>query len=218
MNISEIFIYLDTISPIVLLLFILFMKSETWGRDYILWYILVQAVLNSVAIVYDQFLIRNNLFLYDLNCILSFVIISLFFHSLFISRKLKFITRLNLIFFIVFFLTNLYWGDGLNTFNSMTYGVSSFIIVVYCFMYYLKKLKNPAASNISKSRFFWYVTGIFTYYSGSFFIFITYSYLTVQKIEGVYLLWQIHNFIFLLMCIYLFIGFLCKPLPENYKL
>lgn len=218
MKISEFFVYLDTISPLILLFFIFFKKNEDWRRDYILWYILVQAILNSIAIIYDQILIRNNLYIYDLNCILSFILLSLFFHSVFKAEHVRDITKLILAFFIVFFLANLYWGDGLNTFNSITYGVASFILVVYCFFYYLKKLKNPVTSNIAKSRIFWYVTGIFTYYSGSFFIFITYSYLTLQKIEKVGLLWRLHNFIFLLMCIYLFIGLLCKPLPEKFKL
>jgi len=214
---SKIFVYLDTVSPILLFLFSLKQSKEVWRRDFILWFILIQAFLNTIAIIYDQVLLENNLFIYHINCIASFIVLSFFFKATFKQEKISDYTKPLILIFFVFYFIDLVWGDGIGSFNSNTYGFASFILVGYCLIYYLKKLLNPVTTNIAYTRSFWYVTGIFTYFSGSFVIFLSYNYLTALEIEKLHLLWMLHNFIFLIMCIYIFIGLLCKPSPVKFK-
>jgi hypothetical protein len=97
--------------------------------------------------------------------------------------------------------------------------VASFLLVTYCLIYYLEKLKFPATDKITKSANFWFVTGILTYYSGCFFIFITFKNLTLTQhiSNGIILIWRIHNVIFMIMFVYFFIGMLCKPYPVKFK-
>lgn len=55
---------------------------------------------------------------------------------------------------------------------------------------------------------FWYVAGIFSYYTCSFLVFITFDYLANKGLP-VGRLWRFHNVIMLVLCIYFSKGILC---------
>lgn len=215
--IKQILVSLDSISPLILLLYALTSGQVAWRRDYIFWFIAAQAFFNSVALVLEQVFQKHNLFVYHANCAVSFFILSLyFFHLLHLKKKYQLILAIYLL-FTLFFMLNLILWEGLSSFNSNTFGLACFILVTYCFLYYLENLMHPASFYISRTRDFWYVTGIFTYYATNFYIFIPYRYLTQTNIEGLGVLWQVHNVVFLIMCIYFFVGILCKPSQEKYR-
>ncbi|QHT66273.1 hypothetical protein GXP67_06175 [Rhodocytophaga rosea] len=120
--------------------------------------------------------------------------------------------------FLVFAFVNILLWEGLDTFNSNSYSVASFFIIAYCLLYYYQKLTNPATMSIFESRDFYYVTGLLVYFTSCFFIFVSYRKLTQENVSNLGLLWMIHNVVFLLMCIFFLIGFLCKPSPQKYNL
>lgn len=210
--------HLDSVPPLLLLLFALWSGKVAWRRDYIFWFIVAQAFFNSFAGILDLGLNRPNLFLYHANCAVSFFILSLYFaQSLQIKIKKQIFTSVFLL-FTAFFLLNLVLWEGINSFNSNTYSLASIILVTYCLLYYLEELMHPGSSYISKARDFWYVTGIFTYYAGASGIFITYRYLTQHRIISDGTLWMLHNGVFLIMCVYFLVGILCKPSQERSRL
>jgi hypothetical protein len=85
----EITKYLDVISPLLLLMFFLVKeKTSSWG-DYIFLYITAQTIINGIAIIYDKVLLRENLFLYHVNCLTSVLILSGFFSSILEHKNSK---------------------------------------------------------------------------------------------------------------------------------
>jgi len=215
---SQITKFLDVISPWVLLMFFLVKVKEDLGRNYIFWFILVQTLFNTVSIVYDKILQQNNLYLYHLNCAASLLILTIYFSTILKFKQVHNILYGVLILFGAFFFVNIMLWENLRTFNSNSYSLASFIIVVYSFLYYLENLLRPATIDIAKSQNFWYVTGLFTYYAGSFFIFLTFKKLTFLNLKNLGFLWQTHNILFLILCIFLARGIICQLLQEKYNL
>lgn len=205
--------YLDSISPLLLVLYLLLSRTRMEKRDYLFWFLLAQTLINGYAIILDQLLDRPNLYLYHANCALSFLILSAYFRHILTFGRAKSIVFSILFLFSLFFIVNLLLWEDLSTFNSNSFGLASLILVAYCFLYYLENLIYPKPFLITKTRNFWFVTGILTYYASSFFIFITYRSLTEQEIKDIGILWQIHNVVFLVLCVYLLIGYQYKPWP-----
>ena len=214
---NELLKSLDVISPLLLLICIHTSKKIVVRRDFFYWFIVTQAVLNNYAYILDQHLDKDNLYVYHINCAISFLIISEYFQNLLSIRKIKLVISFILLFFIVFYIVNVFLWEDFNTFNSNSLGLASFIIILYCFLYYREQIIHPATKKIIKSRNFWYVTALFTYFSSSFFIFITYRYLTQSGVHNLGILWKIHNVFFFIMSVYIFIGFLCQPSQKKYK-
>lgn len=207
--------YLDVISPLLLVLFALAQGKVTSGRDYIFLFVVVQTLLNGFATVLYQLFDKPNLYIYNINCVVSFFILAAYLASILQFQRKYLLASVVFTLFIGFLIFNAVVLENFITeFNSNIYGLVSFLLVMLCFLYYLGKLKNPTTKNITKSTDFWYVTGILTYYTSSFFIFITFNNLTQSNNNGVRYLWPIHNVLFFIMCVYFFIGLLCKRSPE----
>jgi hypothetical protein len=209
--------FLDTIPPVTLVLYALISSKAGW-RDFIFWFLLLQAGLNTAANILEHFYDMNNLYLYHVNCILSFLLISGYFIGILTYSYAKPLLLTVMGLFLIFAVVNILFWEGLDNFNSNTYSVASFFIVAYCLLYYYQKLTNPATMSIFESRDFYYVTGLLTYFTSCFFIFVSYRKLTQEDVSNLGLLWMIHNVVFLIMCIYFLIGFLCKPSPQRYNL
>jgi len=215
---SQITKFLDVISPWLLLIFFLVKIKKDLRRNYIFWFILFQTSVNTVSIVYDQYLFLSNLHFYHLNCAVSFFILTIYFSTILKFNHVHNILYGVLILFGALCFVNIMLWEDLRTFNSNSYSLASFIIVVYSFLYYLENLLRPATIDIAKSQNFWYVTGLFTYYAGSFFIFLTFKKLTFLNLKNLGFLWQTHNILFLILCIFLARGIICQLLQEKYNL
>jgi len=63
---------------------------------------------------------------------------------------------------------------------------------------------------LTASSLFWVIIGVFTYYTGSFFIFISYKYLIVQEASVIGILWRFHNVLLTIFCFYTIYGLACK--------
>ena len=205
--------YLDVVSPFLLLLFAVSAPGVTFRKDYIFWYLVTQLVFNSVSTLIQLIDNGNNLAYYNASCIITFIILSAYFASILQVKGTRMVVTIGSALFVGISVVNAFKFEHiLNEFNSIMYGLAAFILVIYCFLYYLQNLLNPT-QDIMHSKDFWYVTGILTYYTSSFFIFVTFNYLTQSSghyNNGIKLLWPIHNIFFLVMCGYLFKGMLCK--------
>ncbi|GEO03138.1 hypothetical protein AAE02nite_08020 [Adhaeribacter aerolatus] len=209
----EISKYLDVVPPFLLLLFALASAPVTFRQDYIFWYLAVQTLLNTISKIIYLGYNGSNLVVYNINCVLSFLILSAYFASILQFKDTKkVVTGVLALFLMVLIFNALQFENIIDQFNSNMYGLAAFIVVVYAFLYYLQNLLNPT-KNIVKSVDFWYVTGLLTYYASSFFIFITFNYLMQSNSKydsGIRYLWPIHNVLFLVMCGYFFKGMLCR--------
>ncbi|WP_460937705.1 hypothetical protein [Spirosoma humi] len=205
--------YFDTIPPLLLLVLVL-TTMRRQGRDYIVYYLGGQLFFNGYANVLNE-LEKDNLFAYSLNFAWAYYILSLYFSRLYASRKwawfilgLVALYQLNLIY-------TLQASSTVADFNSISFGGVSLLITIACLFYYGQQLAGQPKENILTVRNFWYVNGIFTYYTSNFFIFLTYNSLISRNYANIGIVWKIHNVVFLVMCVYFFIGMRCKTSPEK---
>lgn len=204
---NEILKYLDIISPAVMLftagVFCLFKKQKLHLADVIvLSYLFLQFVLNTTAtLLQDRFI--NNHWVYHLN---SIVTVSLFFifHFRYILPNHKHKLILSYTIFCLIFLLNLFFLQKLEFFNSYTYAICSFIIVLWQLVYFYKILNDLPIIRIGSTKEFWLGVSILFYFGSSFFIFISYNYLSFVSPLNVGILWKAHNIIFAITCILFF--------------
>jgi hypothetical protein len=211
----ELINYLDTLPPLVILLFAL--GNKGLRGSFIFHFLVIQLAFNLSANILNE-LDWPNLYLYHLNCLFSFFALSLFYIRLFNTQKTKVFISIVAIIYTIFSFFNIIIWEPIGVFNSNSFGLASFILCAYALFYYLKLFKSSAEDNILTSASFWFNTGIFSYYTINFFIFLTYNKLTQEKTPLLGIIWQLHNVIFLIMCVYIFIGTLCKRSTEKLNL
>ena len=94
--------------------------------------------------------------------------------------------------------------------------MASFVITAYCLIFfYWRLVKDTKLSGLTESSFFWVIIGLFTYYTGSFFIFISYNYLIAKEFDAIGILWRFHNVLLTIFCIYTIYGLTCKDYQKT---
>jgi hypothetical protein len=201
-------IYLDIIAPLLVLPFILYNWKKLYTEQYILLisiFILTQLLSNCASETLYFFKINNHI-IFHLNAIFSFAIISTIFRKFYTSSSLY---KIIIILYTIIYLSYLLFSNHIFAFNSYGFALGAFYIVYCCLKYYLNLLRKPQIQYIYQDPFFWFVTGLFTYYSCNFIIFLTYDILT-QKGFKVGYLWRIHNIFTLVMMLYFIKGYIIQ--------
>jgi hypothetical protein len=202
--------YIDIGAPLLALLFFIRPFKKLPGELlYIFWFLCIQLATNLAASIMALLNITNYS-VYVANIILSFAVLSLLFYKLDHYLLKKYIPAV-CVFFIscaVFSIAN---GDGIGSYNSVLSAVASFFVTAYCLIFfYWRLVKDTRLSGLTESALFWIIIGLFTYYTGSFFIFISYKYLIVQESRAIGILWRFHNVLLTIFCIYTIYGLTCK--------
>jgi hypothetical protein len=201
----------DIIGPVFAVVIFLFnikkMTKELW---VVMFFCIVQIVCNGLATYIDYVIHGNNYWVYKINTLLSFaVIIVLFVGYLLPFEKKKRILVYSILIAITAILV--ISDRGFSSFNSHGAAMASILIVGYClYFFYIKLIRSSPEESITSKIIFWCVVGIFTYYAGAFFIFISYKYLLISDISAVTILWRFHNLLLLICCVYISYGVLCK--------
>ena len=206
---------IDTGAPLVALLFFIKpFKRMPKELYYIFWFIFLQFIANLTAKLLEEYKI-NNYSVYLANVILSFCVLSFFFYNL-RNYLIKKIIPFAAFSFILCAAYSIAKGDGIASYNSALSAVGSFLIIGYCLSYfYWRLIKDARLSGLTDGSLFWMIVGLFTYYTGSFFIFISYKYLIVQGDEAIGVLWRFHNLLLTIFCIYTIYGIVWKDLQKT---
>ena len=205
--------YIDTAAPLVALFFFIRpFKELIMELRFIFWFLCVQVVTNGCASIFDNFHIINYS-IYAVNVFLSFGVLTALFYQLNIPLIRRIVPAASVIFVIcaAFSLVN---GDGVQSYNSVVSALASFVITGYCLIFfYWRLVRDTRLVGLTGSSFFWVVIGLFTYYTGSFFIFISYKYLIAEEFDSVGVLWRFQNVLLTIFCIYTIYGLTWK----NYR-
>lgn len=186
----------------------------------ILIFCLIQLLCNTIATIIERLalphsfmLLQNNYWIYKLNstgCFLT--VLYLFFRHL-LHFKLILLSALLSLYALVSVLL-VVSGEGIYRFNSISAAFESFVIIALCLHFFYSKLINTHEEvSIPDTSIFWCVVGIFTYYAGALFIFISYKYFIGSNDSAVGVLWRFHNILLFICCLYISYGILCK----NYR-
>ncbi|WP_072835136.1 hypothetical protein [Flavisolibacter ginsengisoli] len=198
------FIYLDITAPLVVFLVVLFavlyrgLHLRPFDRILIS-FLLAQILLNSLA-NFLQYHKTNNHWVYHLNCITTQVIFSVYFFFLFTDVARKKILLYGSLIFILFYVLNIVFIQPYYTFNSYSYAMGAFLFVAFALMSFYGWMEGLPATNILQLKEFWGAAGILFYFGSSFFIFISYEYLSEVSAKNVGILWKLHNVFLTLGC------------------
>lgn len=202
--------YIDIAAPLLTLFFFIKpLKQLAKELRYIFWFVCIQISTNLLAMILEKFKVVNYS-VYVLNVVLSFIVLSALFYQLHI-RAIKKLMPLASLLFIICAVFSTATGDGIATYNSMLSAIASFVITAYCLIFfYWRLVRDTRSSGLTENSFFWIIIGLFTYYMGSFFIFISYKYLIAEEFDSVGVLWRFQNVLLTIFCIYTIYGLTCK--------
>ncbi|NCI48388.1 hypothetical protein GWC95_00545 [Sediminibacterium roseum] len=203
--------YIDIAAPLLALFFFIKpFKKMVKELHYVFYFVLVQFATNTTALIMQTVFDVPNYVAYAANVILSFAILALLFYRM-NSRSLKKLVPVSAVVFTVVTVYSLWSLDGIDSYSSIVSALASFIITACCLVFFYWRLvhdtKTPGLTN---SALFWIIIGIFTYYTGSFFIFISYNYLIQKNADSIGILWRFHNVLLTIFCIYTIYGLTCK--------
>jgi hypothetical protein len=197
MNWGTLLVYLDVTVPLTVLLAIVairLIKPTRWSKTdlFLLLFLIDQVALNSLANILQDYRIRNH-WVYLLNSLSTQLIFAFYFYLLFTEKNKKRLVGTALLLYVLFFIINLTFIQPYTTFNSYSYALGAFFIVLFGLISFLSWTEVIPGVNIINLKEFWVSAGILLYFGSGFFIFISYHYLSIVSYESVGVLWKLHN-------------------------
>lgn len=163
-----------------------------------------------------DFLWNNNVF-YNIESVFRLILFAWFFNLL----HQRFMHRIKAIIpyaFIFFVLINFAFYEKFipiartETFSSRLLTTDSALLLFYCLQYFIFLIIEEKTTGLKLQPGFWIVTGLSIYVAASFFIFLFYEYLTDAKRNFAVNIWDVHNIVFIIFCI-----FIAKQFHQEYK-
>lgn len=151
----------------------------------------------------------HNLVVYNLSYIFQFYFYSVLFRKLLPSNFSKWFIR------IITALFTIYIGFRMksvvfpnNMYNSYIPAFLSLSIILYCILYFNHQLGDMHTTFIYKTPWFWIMTGLLLYFSGSFLILLVTSYFMFRANDYINYLWTLLFLFDIIKNILIGIGFL----------
>lgn len=167
-------------------------KRSTSSDFYIILFLVMQVSLNAIANYLQDNVINNHL-LYHLNSVMSQCLFTSFFISITPKALIKKFFLACFVGYISFFLINVMFIQPYNTFNSYSYALGALLLVLFSFFSFQDWISSIPELPVLNLKEFWIIACILLYYGSSFFIFISYHYLSDVSPANVGILWKLHN-------------------------
>ncbi|MEO6610578.1 MAG: hypothetical protein ABIT05_00545 [Chitinophagaceae bacterium] len=153
-------------------------------------------------------LLWNNNFLYNTGSIIRFFLFAWFFNLL----RQRFMHRIKMALpfaFLVFVLANFIFYENFiprgeyESFSSRLLATEAALLLFYCLQYFIFLIIEDTHTRLSLHPGFWVVTGLSIYVSVSFFIFLFYSYLSIATLNFAVTIWDVHNIVYIILCLFI---------------
>lgn len=197
-------------ATLIPLIYYLFHRNQPSFMRPVIIYLSLALVINLVGDIIGDFKaylpiwMQSNNPLYNIHSVVRFVCFGFFF----ISLKQKAFVKLRnwltvlaalIIVFNFIFLENFGNPDHL---SGNLLAVEAYLLLIYCLLYYLSKLREDDSDIISGPDF-WAVTGLSIYVVINFFVFLFYVPMIYHDSLLAERIWNIHNIAYILLCIFL---------------
>lgn len=180
------------------------------------WKVLIAYYFVATLLMVKAAYVVPNIEIYSLLSLLTFASLGFYFYSTFFSSWKKWVTAFFCLLAAGYYITYNFIFTRPQVFDSTAFVILSVGIVLMAFMYMHQLLTNVTEDPLLLNFDFWFVSAQLIYYLGSFFIFLTYGYLT-QKIlssnlysyeNRIYLsqLWRVHNVLLFLTSLITSVG------------
>lgn len=148
--------------------------------------------------------------IYSVNAFVFTVLYTAYFYRTLSAPRSRKLVLFFFTLFLLIFIINLLFIQPYYTFNSYSYAFGALLIVVYSLIGLRQLLNSSLNYDILRLKNFWFAAGILVYFGSSFFIFISYNYLTVVSVKDVGVLWKIHNVFLAAGCVIFLKAITCK--------
>jgi hypothetical protein len=207
--ITAIFIYIDALAPLLVLFY--WLRYSKWSVTAellpLLFFLLIQFVLNTIADVFSNysftFYTFNSNSLYHINLPLSLIAQLFFFKTL--GSNIYFTKSLLIggIVLTAIVVMNSFVYENITTFNGSSYALKCIYILYVCLRYYWYKIHSDDTSDILQQPYFWFISGFFIYYCSCFIIFAAYNGLVIQNDQLTIISRRFQGIVYIAMCIML---------------
>ena len=128
----------------------------------------------------------RNYWMYNVFTTLEFIFYSFLFYLFFRKAVFKKIILFFIPLFITFVILNMLFIQGVNkTFNTYTFLIGSFFIVIFCCSFFYESvLPDKIDQQLSKQPFFWISSGLLIFYLGSVIINALFEYLRNNDLQA----------------------------------
>ncbi len=146
--------------------------------------------------------LQENIYLYNIHSVIRFVC----FSSFFLGLKQEYYTLLKKIIsvvYLIFLFVDLIISEnflGKEGIAANLFAGEAFLLLVYCLLYYLSKLKNDNDSLIAGADIY-VVTGLSIFVVTNFFVFLFYDSMLDENWQLADNMWSVHNIAYIILCL-----------------
>jgi hypothetical protein len=186
-------------------------NKQTKWRALAAFYFIISLIMWKAAYTFP------NLMLYSLLCLLSSISIGIYFYYTYHSKLKKAIAIFFGLLQAGYYLFDNLRATQASVLDGMGYVMLSVGVLLMSFMFMHQILTNVTEEPLSWNFDFWFVSSQLFYHLGSFFIFLTYGYLTRRLMSSDYSaesrlylgqLWIVHNVLLFLSTLFIGISML----------
>lgn len=177
--------FLEAIAPLLAVIAFL-CTTKQWRQTrhlQLLFVYFLLTFLNLAVATWLAFLDRPNMVWYNLNGFTSLAALSAFFYYILYSKKLKAVVVCLTSAGLLAYLVLLFVWDNNITFFSAGYSICSLLIVVYCLLFLKEVFTIHHSLSLQTGSIVWVVSGLLTYFMGSYLIQVTYKLTTAQFLK-----------------------------------
>jgi hypothetical protein len=162
-------INVDTIPSLISLTIIIIVYKKLqprWLRLF-LFILLFTFITDTIANSYSQYFKKSNHFIINISMPFTIGFYFFIFYKIFESKKIKKIVFTSFIIYLLLFVCDITFINGLFYFNIYSYCLGSILIVFCCLLYFMRLFTSDMLINYFKIPMFWIATGLLFYYSGN---------------------------------------------------
>lgn len=149
---------------------------------------------------------------YAIFTIIEYCFFSFYLYQLLRNGVFKNILIYSSCFFLLIAFYNLYTiisnRQANNLIDTIPVSTSALILIIFSILYLFEEIQSPKIGFVYENPAFWVTVGIMIYFSGTFFLFLQYSDLSISDKRN---FWTINLICVILKNIFITVSFLLKP-------
>ena len=201
-----------------LVFFLLFKRNNIEKSLRVIFYYILYCIINEALGDYFQIIhFDNYLLLFRLFTIAEFSFFCIFYYYIVPSGMIKKTVFPIMGAFIILALVSYLLSSQSNSFDSISIGIESILIILMCIYYLFVQIKGTNNLFLYSTSNFWIIISFLIYISGTFFLYIMAKYMFNDR--SFQIQYDFINSIFnILKNILLSVAMLMKPAPDNNRL
>lgn len=216
MNILRNLAYLTFLLPLIVFFFQPNRKKNqlSWVVFFYIAYCLMNEILMAVMSFYsiDERFPNSQPAVYAIFTIIEYCFFSFYLYQLLRNNIFKKFLIYSSCFFLLIAFYNLYTiisnTQANNLIDTIPVSTSALILIIFSILYLFEEIQSPKIGFIYENPAFWVTVGIMIYFSGTFFLFLQYSDLSISDKRN---FWTINLICVILKNIFITVSFLLKP-------